>query len=343
MTRIREIKTALPAIKNSQEEIAAYMQSTYQKSFAVNQVYADTRIESRHSVLADFQSEPTLPLFFNGHEPKMQERMAKYFQLAPALAMDAIRQLDGYANMTHLITVSCTGLAAPGLETILQEELNLSPDLQKATVNFMGCYAAIHGLRLADWIIKAEPKAKVVLVCVELCTLHFQRNYTIENLSSASLFADGAAAVMLDGDSKGLELLSFFTSANHSGKADMAWDLDENGFLMQLSRQVPVKLREGLKETLARRCRELGIPLANLTNFAIHPGGKKILEAVADELQLSDSQMESSYEVLRKYGNMSSPSILFVLKEEWEKKGANEILGLAFGPGLTMEAVYLKV
>jgi len=280
-------------------------------------------------------------MFFDGHEPKMQERMERYFIDAPALAIQAIRKLQGFESMTHLITVSCTGLAAPGLETIIQEELRLSVDLQKATVNFMGCYAAIHGLRLADWIIRSDPKAKVVLVCVELCTLHFQRNYTLENLSSASLFADGAAAVMLDGGVQGFELKSFFTSINHSGKKDMGWELDENGFLMQLSRQVPNKLREGLKDTLKRRCDELGIPLEKIANYAIHPGGKKILEAVAEELGLSEKQMASSYDVLRSYGNMSSPSILFVLKVEFEK-GADEIMGLAFGPGLTMEAVYLK-
>jgi len=341
MTRIHAIETALPIVKNSQEEIAAYMQATYQKSFAVNQVYADTRIESRHSVLSDFQHNPSTPLFFNGHEPKMQQRMEKYFHYAPGLAMEAIRKLDSYEKMTHLITVSCTGLAAPGLETIIQEELKLSSDLQKATVNFMGCYAAIHGLRLADWIIRADPKAVVVLVCVELCTLHFHRKYTLENLSSASLFADGAAAVLLDGGDSGLEIKSFFTSVNHSAKGDMSWDLDENGFLMQLTRQVPTKLREGLKETLARRCEELHIPLSSIANYAIHPGGKKILEAVAEELGLSEEQMESSFEVLRRYGNMSSPSILFVLKEEWMNKKPEQILGLAFGPGLTMEGIYL--
>lgn len=341
MTRIRAIETALPTNQVSQEDIALFMQRIYQKSFAVNQVYADSRIDFRHSVFGDITTDSSLPYLFNGNDPLIQDRMDKYFLYAPALAMEAIRKLDGYDQMTHLITVSTTGLAVPGLETIIQEELNLSTDLQKATVNFMGCYAAIHGLRLADWIIRAEPHAKVVLVCVELCTLHFQNNYTLENLTSSSLFSDGSAAVLLDGGSEGLELVSFFTSINHAGKNDMALDLDVNGFLMKLSKQVPSRLREGLKATISRRCQMLGIPLQEIQHFAIHSGGRKILEAVADELNLSEEQMESSFEVLRRYGNMASPSILFVLKEEWAK-GADQILGLGFGPGLTMEAFYVR-
>lgn len=343
MTKIIEIQTALPAIKNTQEEIALYMQNVYEKSFAVKQVYADTKIAHRYSVLHDFKAEEgSTPFFMKDKEPPMQLRMQKYFEHAPALAMEAIRKLEGYQGMTHLITVSCTGLAAPGLETMIQEELGLSADLQKATVNFMGCYAAIHGLRLADWIIKAEPEARVVLVCVELCTLHFQRNYTLENLSSSSLFSDGAAAVMLAAAGEGLTLKHFFSSVDHSSKQDMGWDLDANGFLMTLSRDVPTKIQDGLRSKLQNRFLSYHLALEDIPNYAIHPGGKRILEAVQESLSLTDEQMESSFHVLENYGNMSSPSILFVIKEEWEQKQPNKLMALAFGPGLTMEGAYLE-
>ncbi|MDX5321489.1 MAG: type III polyketide synthase, partial [Bacteroidota bacterium] len=210
MTKILQIETALPPYRHSQEDISAFMEQTYEKSFAVSKVYQDTSIRSRFSYLKDFSQEDR-EFFIPGHNPGMAERMSAYFQWAPELAEQAVRKLDGYEEATHLITVSCTGLAAPGLEVILQKRLNLPDGIQKATVNFMGCYAAIHGLRLADWIIRSNPNSKVILVCVELCTLHFQKEYSLDSLTSSSLFGDGAAAVFLGSEGEGTEIKHFFT------------------------------------------------------------------------------------------------------------------------------------
>ncbi len=341
MTKIRQIATAVPEYRHDQDSIARYMEEAYEKAFAVRQVYRDTHIHTRYSVLEDFRNGAQ-SLFFNGHQPGISERMDFYFRQAPELAESAIRQLAGFEKMTHLITVSCTGLAAPGLEIMLQKKLNLSPSLKKATVNFMGCYAALHGLRLADWIVKSEPGAKVVVVCVELCTLHFRKEYTLDNLTSSSLFGDGAAAVMLEAEGEGPELTGFFTRVYPEGQNDMSWDLDEHGFLMGLSRHVPDRLKLNLYQSLSEELDVLGTSREAITAFAVHPGGKRILEAVEESLNLSSSDLDASWAVLNEYGNMSSPSILFVLQRILENKGSLPAVALAFGPGLTMEGVLLQ-
>jgi predicted naringenin-chalcone synthase len=262
------------------------------------------------------------------------------------LSVDAIKGKIENKDITHLITVSCTGMSAPGLDLEIMEVMNLPQDIFRTSVNFMGCYAAVHALRLADAICRNETAANVVIVCTELCTLHFQKERTVDNITSTLLFADGSAAVLVqhdDSNEKGLMLKSFFSNVAFNGKKDMAWKLSSKGFLMTLTGYVPELVKEDFDNLVSKALAKAGIRKEEIHHWCMHPGGKKILEAISQSLQLKNDELKYSYEVLNDYGNMSSPTILFVLKKILDELNENKILnrqnifGAAFGPGLTME------
>lgn len=205
----------------------------------------------------------------------------------------------------------------------------------------MGCYAAIHAIKLADAFCKSDSKATVLIVCTELCTLHFQREATVDNITSSLLFGDGAAAVLVKANADplpGLKLDSFYSEVISKGKRDMAWELSSSGFLMTLSGYVPELIKEDFSAIVNRSLTKQGILAKDITDWCIHPGGKKILEAIEQSMGISKEQLEASYGVLNDYGNMSSATILFVLKSLLQKKaGRKNIFAAAFGPGLTVE------
>jgi predicted naringenin-chalcone synthase len=209
----------------------------------------------------------------------------------------------------------------------------------------MGCYAGIHALKTADAICKADPQAKVLIVCTELCTLHFQREPTIDNIASSLLFADGSAAAVITADdhpAKGIRLDGFYSEVIPKGKKDMAWEISSTGFLMTLSSYIPDLLEEDFSQFTTRALARTGLTQQDITHWCIHPGGKKILEAVYKTLSLPPHELQASYDVLQHYGNMSSPTILFVLKKMapallHNHNRKEHIFGAAFGPGLTME------
>ena len=271
--------------------------------------------------------------------------MQWYNRHAAPLSVDAVRDcLQGplkHAAITHLITVSCTGMSAPGLDLQLVELLDLPRNTWRTSVNFMGCYAAIHALKLADAICHSDPAAKVLLVCTELCTLHFQREPTPDNIASSLLFADGSAAALVVHDQhehRGLAITHFYSEVVPKGKKDMAWELSSSGFQMTLSNYVPSLIAEDFEALTGRALHHAGLPLAAITHWCIHPGGKKILEVISNSLHLPDDALQHSYEVLKQYGNMSSSTILFVLKNMMHQLDADaRVFGAAFGPGLTME------
>ncbi len=270
-------------------------------------------------------------------------------EYAVDLSITAIEDcLSGRINkneITHLITVSCTGMSAPGLDLLVMEAMDLPPDIFRTSVNFMGCYAAVHALKMADAICKNDTGANVVIVCTELCTLHFQKESTVDNLTSTLLFADGCAAVLVQHDSaknRGLVLKSFFSNVAFNGKKDMSWALSSKGFLMTLSGYVPELVKEDFDKLIIKALAKGGIAKEEITYWCMHPGGKKILEAICQSTGLKNDDLRYSYEVLNDYGNMSSPTILFVLKKILDELNAGDIkgdhiLGAAFGPGLTME------
>jgi predicted naringenin-chalcone synthase len=361
LSKIIAIGTAIPAHKHRQEDIMHFMQHVY----AMNEtdkrklkfLYHHSGIETRHSVVADYNKSINEWKFYPHSEnlepfPSLELRMIWYNKYAPALSVDAVRKcIDGNIparDITHLITVSCTGMSAPGLDLQVMELMDLPKNIYRSSVNFMGCYAAIHAMKMADAICKSDSAAKVVIVCTELCTLHFQKEPTTDNIASSLLFADGAAAVLITHDTfnkHGFHIDDFYSEVVTKGKKDMAWELSSTGFLMTLSGYVPDLIEEDFESLVNRALQHAKKTTADVTDWCIHPGGKRIVDAIAKTLQLPRSVLQPSYDVMRDYGNMSSPTILFVLKQimlRHNNGSAAEIFGAAFGPGLTMETFCLS-
>ena len=312
-------------------------------------LYSQSGIEQRYSVLPDYSRPVSEWKFYTPTEnlepfPSLEQRMAVYHKQAPLLSVDAIRDCLNHAhhhkNITHLITVSCTGMSAPGLDLQVMELMDFDKTIFRTSVNFMGCYAAIHALKLADAICKSEAEAQVLIVCTELCTLHFQREATMDNMASSLLFGDGAAAVLVMHDTatvSGLTIGGFYSEINPKGRRDMAWELSSSGFLMTLSGYVPELIEEDFAVIAERALRKQKLTPADISHWCIHPGGKRILQAIHKSLGFTNGQLQCSYDVLREVGNLSSASILFVLKKLLQQKNVRNLFGAAFGPGLTVE------
>ena len=318
-------------------------------------LYENCGIESRYSAISDYSAQPGSYTFYpraaDGSFPTLETRMEWYHRHAVSLSVPAIRdclqdQIDE-KELTCLITVSCTGMSAPGLDIGIIKELGLPLNIQHTSVNYMGCYAALHALKMADAICRADERARVLIVCTELCTLHFQEEYSMDHITSSLLFADGAAAVLVSGNAwpgKGLGLSCFYSEIALTGESHMTWELSGKGFLMHLGTIIPQLVKENIQPLLNRALQAANVEKEGITRWAIHPGGKKILSNIQQSLELPDEQMAPSYNVLKNYGNMSSPTILFILKDIMAKlNGSQEkVFATAFGPGLTMETLILE-
>ena len=359
MSKIISIGTAVPACKHEQSAILDFMQGVYALTDddrrKLKFLYRQSGIDSRYSVIPDYSLPATEWAFYSPTEnlepfPKLEKRMQWYQQYAAQLSLDAINKcIENNTDqiITHLITVSCTGMSAPGLDLELLELLKLPATTFRTSVNFMGCYAAIHALKIADAFCKADKKANVLIVCTELCTLHFQKEHSVDNMTSSMLFADGAAAVLVTGkdEQEGLTIDNFYSMVSLKGKKDMAWELSSKGFLMTLSSYVAEMIEGDFDVLVQEALAAARLSKEDITNWCIHPGGKKILEAVHKSLGFTNGQLQPCYEILRDYGNMSSPTVLFVLEKimnNLNKKEKNTIFGAAFGPGLTMETFILS-
>lgn len=359
MSKIISIGTAVPEYRHEQEEIFEFLSRVY----AINEVekrklkflYRHSGIKTRYSVLKDYGLPADEWCFFTPTEnlepfPSIEKRMKVFREQAAPLSLKAIDDcVTNFRNhkITHLITVSCTGMSAPGLDLELIEVLNLPATTWRTSINFMGCYAAIHALKMADSICKNDPKANVLIVCVELCTLHFQKKYTPDNISSGILFSDGAAAVLVSGDkdTDGLSIDHFYSTVSFKSKQEMVWELSSTGFLLTLSGYIPELIEEDFNGIVEGCLAETNLKKEDITHWCVHPGGKKILEAVHNSLEFTNGQLQNCYDVLSEYGNMSSPTILFVLKRLnglLNKEQRNHIFGAAFGPGLTIETFVLS-
>lgn len=359
MSKIVSIGTAVPAFRHEQSATLDFMQRVYALSEndkrKLKFLYRQGGIDTRYSVIPDYSLSPGEWQFYSPTEnlepfPKLEKRMQWYQQYAAALSLNAIEKCiagEKRHTITHLITVSCTGMSAPGLDLELLELLELPATTFRTSVNFMGCYAAIHALKIADAFCKADENANVLIVCTELCTLHFQKEHTVDNMTSSMLFADGAAAVLVTGskEADGLAIDSFYSMVSLKGKKDMAWELSSKGFLMTLSSYVPDVIEENFDRMVQSALATADLHKQDITHWCIHPGGKKILEAVHKSLGFTNGQLQPCYDVLREYGNMSSPTVLFVLENIMNslvKKEKTRIFGAAFGPGLTMETFILS-
>lgn len=364
MSFITAIGTANPENKFSQSTIADFMvramQMDDQDARKLRALFRMTGIETRHSVITDYGKVDGYDFYSNSQNfepvPSTGTRLLLYRQQALMLSVDAINRCLSKVSdfdkksITHLIVVSCTGMYAPGLDIDLVKALGLPTNTQRLCINFMGCYAAFNGLKQADIICQSDAKAKVLVVCTELCSIHFQKENTDDNLLANALFADGSAALLVESSPrKGLNLkpVSFYCDLAPEGDQDMAWTVGDLGFEMRLSSYVPDVIQRGIKTLTHSLLQQISYDLSDVSYFAIHPGGKKILEVIEQELNLTKEQNKSAYEVLRQYGNMSSPTVLFVLhdvcKNLNDEDDQKKILSFAFGPGLTLESMVLEI
>lgn len=356
---ILAIGTAVPAHRLRQSSVCDWVC----ESFAANQpqrrllrrLYALSGIETRYSCLPDAAALTVESRFAPGRQlsetPTTAERMAIYQHEAVqigVLAADralAQSQLPAAAEqITHLIVVSCTGFFAPGLDLAIAQRLGLRSSVQRTLIGFMGCAAAFNGLRLAAQIVAGQPEALVLVVCVELCTLHLQPGSDRVSMTVASLFADGAAACLVGAATPSGNLLlinRFHSQVQPDSAAAMAWQIGDHGFVMHLSPDVP-----RYASTLAHSALSSLLDGQPQPSFwAIHPGGRAIIDRLAELLQLTPDQTAASYSILRQYGNMSSPTILFVLCELLDQlrpaPGPLHGVAAAFGPGMVTEMAYL--
>ena len=358
MSKIISIGTAVPKYKTGQKNILEFMCTAYKDVTAARKLKIlshQSGIETRYSVVPDFGDPGADDAFFTVGDsvPKIEERLGKFKENAVYLAVEAIEDSMRKGNttvaefeITHLITVTCTGIYAPGLDSVLVERLNLPDDTFHTAVNFMGCNAAFHALKLGDMIARTDVNAKVMIVCVELCTLHFQAKNNHDNLLSNSIFGDGAAAVAIISDTEakmnpraGLMINGFYSLLLSKGKDLMSWDITPLNFEMVLDAKVPELIGQEVNEIVLKAGRKLGVLPGKIDKWAIHPGGKKILDILKKQLKLRDTDMQYSYKVLAEYGNMSSPTILFVLNEILNAghRPEEKIFSIGFGPGLNIE------
>ncbi len=282
--------------------------------------------------------------FTRGNFPSTADRMRRYEQDAPALAARAVAALnlgDDAKRITHVIVTTCTGFSAPGLDLELVERCGLHPSVERTVVGFMGCYAAINALKLSRHIVRSEPKACVLLLSLELCTLHLQETDDLEQVLSFLVFGDGCAASLVTADPVGFALERFHAVLVPETGGLITWRIRELGFDMFLSGQVPGAIGNGLKiagdEILEGR------KPSDFDIWAIHPGGRSVLDAVETALSLGPKALWASRDVLERYGNMSSATIMFVLKRllgEAPRSGLG--CAMAFGPGLTAETMLFR-
>ncbi len=354
MSKIISIGTAVPAYKHQQMDILHFMQQVYAPTEVEKRkmrfLYHQSGIRQRYSVIADYSRDVQDWKFYPQTEglepfPSLEQRMAVYYKKAPLLSVDAARNcLDNklhHKEVSHLITVSCTGMSAPGLDLQIVELLDLDRTIFRTSVNFMGCYATIHAMKIAHAICSSDAQAKVLIVSTELCTLHFQREATMDNITSSLLFGDGSAAILMTGnkdDGDGVYIDGFHSEVIPKGKRDMAWEVSSSGFLMTLSGYVPDLIEEDFANVVERSLEKEKLNVGDISHWCIHPGGKRILEAIQKSLSIEKEKLHFSYDILREYGNLSSAAILFVLKNMMhQKKEIKKIFGAAFGPGLTVE------
>jgi alpha-pyrone synthase len=283
--------------------------------------------------------------FRPGAFPSTASRMKLYEREAPALAAHAVEKLSDESSLdgiTHLIVVTCTGFAAPGVDQAIIERFGLSPSVERISIGFMGCAASLNALKTARHIVRSEPSAKVLIVSIELCTLHLQDGVDLEQLLCFLIFGDGCAAAVVSAEPSGFALDGFFSQVLPTAATLIKWGIGDQGFDMVLSGRVPAAI--GVALGGENSALSNFINSSNIDLWAVHPGGRSVLDSVEQTLELPCSALESSRSVLREFGNMSSATILFVLERLMAKPacGAEAGCALAFGPGLTVEAMQFK-
>jgi predicted naringenin-chalcone synthase len=263
--------------------------------------------------------------------------MRVYGEEAPKLALQAINRLGPLTGITHLVVASCTGFVAPGIDQIIAAELGLEGAVERTLVGFMGCYAAVSSLRLAHHVVRSEPEARVLVVTVELSTLHLQDERDLERLLAALQFGDGASAALVSGQADGLALSRPFAATLPDSAPLIRWGIGDTGFVMELSGEVPGRIGEALGTQAVREAMLGTEPPEAFDAWAVHAGGRSVLDAVEHGLGLAPDALAESRDVLARFGNMSSSTLPFVLERIMADPSRRRGIALAFGPGLAAE------
>jgi predicted naringenin-chalcone synthase len=373
--QITGIGTAVPQYQANSKASATFATkiscATTAESRKVQALYRRTGIDQRGSVLLEEHAVSDIVNEFYAPAENTQDRGPgtkvrndRYRSEAPALAKrasSAALQASGLMSeeITHLVTVSCTGFNAPGIDIALIDELELPYTTQRIQVGFMGCHAAINGLRAANGIVAADKDAKVLMCCVELCSLHYQYGMVTDHIVSNALFADGSAAIVVEAGGHQADPSSSIdlphNTSSRLGSVDatgsflvpksrdaMTWCIGDNGYQMTLSAKVPHLIEEHLAAYLSDFLQQHGESLGSIGGWAVHPGGSRILSAVENALALPDDALATSRSVLADHGNMSSATMLFILERFAAKNQPKPWVMLGFGPGLEIEVSLIR-
>ena len=350
---INRVATAVPPydVHDAFRRFAQSLLNDDRRNSLLFQRMADkSGIEHRYSCLSpsnllEGDRVDTKGFYACGDFPNTAVRMRRFEQHAPALAQAAVDRLQlGGAEcdrITHLLITCCTGFSAPGLDLELIERCRLPSTVERTTIGFMGCYAAINALKLARHIVRSEASARVLIVNLELCTLHLQDTTDLEQMLSFLLFGDGCAACIVSADPVGVALDSFHAVLVPSTSGLITWNIREAGFDMVLSGGVPAAIHDGLREhgneILA------GASVASIDLWAVHPGGRTVLDAVERALDLAPAALASSRDILRRYGNMSSATVMFVIDNLLRSVARGHTgCAMSFGPGLIAETMLFR-
>jgi predicted naringenin-chalcone synthase len=360
---IHRLETFVPQHSSTQDALALRMGAwagDVATARIIRHVFQRSGIERRYSVLADFTEPDRAQLFRTDTEgrfiePSTQERNQIFSKRAGPMAVNLARRLmddeSGFRleEVTHVITVSCTGFVNPGPDWHLVTELGLSPTVERYNLGFMGCYAALPALRMARQFCQAQPDAVVLVVCLELCSLHMQMKTNADSILGNALFSDGAAAALVSAqppaaDRPALVLEAFMSALAPEGQGEMAWEIGNHGFDLVLSSYVPDIIETNVERVVGDLLAPRELTPIDIDLWAVHPGGKAILDKVEKSLMLEAHQIAASRSVLRNFGNMSSATILFVLEQMLNEPATKPqtIAAMAFGPGLTIECGLLE-
>lgn len=326
---------------------------------ALPKLYQMTRVKTRSSILLETDGNELSvqdfypPAAYAGDRgPTTATRMQRFDRDALPLAVGSCQQALAHAailpeEVTHIITVSCTGFAAPGLDIRLIAALNLPSSVHRTHVGFMGCHGALNGLAVAKAIVESDARACVLMCCTELCSLHYYYGVDAEKLVANALFADGSAAIVgraalgpaVNDDTWRVEACASLVLPDSTD--EMTWIIGDHGFEMTLSSAVPSLITERLKPWMEAWLGEEGFSIPEIRSWAIHPGGPRIVQGAATCLGLPRAAARASLDTLAAHGNMSSPTVLFVVDRLQREGGETPCVALAFGPGLTIEACLL--
>ena len=346
---INRIATAVPPhdIHDAFVRFARTLLDGPRERAVFDRMAAKAQIGHRYSVLPPAQDPEGISVdasrvYSRGRFPTTSERMQLFDKHAPTLAVETVAKLDLGAEarrrITHVIVTTCTGLSAPGLDLELVYRCGLDPSVERTVVGFMGCYAAINALKLAHHIVRSAPDARVLLVNLELCSLHLQQTSSLEQILSFLVFGDGCAASLVSAEPTGLAIERFHAALVPDTRQLITWNVGDHGFEMFLSGRVPGAVSQGLAGMAGAILN--GASAQDMNLWAVHPGGRSVLDAVEQGLGLPPQALAASRSVLERFGNMSSATVMFVLESIFNASSRGERgCAMSFGPGLTAETM----